>query len=117
MFSALCRRRNVRIRYERYAHALTASAVYNTSAGKHVANPMDWIREGAAAKRYDERMKIKEFISGVISRMPPQTTFEQLLEVKRKALIDIVNTGVVDHEEAERMFDAIWPTLKAKEEQ
>ncbi|MGA9135549.1 MAG: hypothetical protein WB384_26360, partial [Candidatus Sulfotelmatobacter sp.] len=34
MFQALCKRRNIRIKYERYANAQTAAAVYNTARTK-----------------------------------------------------------------------------------
>ncbi len=58
MFQALCKRRNIRIRYERYAHAMTASAVYNVNRANRddrLLMPMDFVRvETPEDRRKDE---------------------------------------------------------------
>ena len=48
MFSALCKRRNVKIKYERFANAQTAAAVYNVNRGKAddpIVQPFDFVRD------------------------------------------------------------------------
>jgi hypothetical protein len=118
MFKALCHRRIIRIKYERYAHAQTASMVYNTSDRRAddapLVHPMDWVRDGEQVKQHEERKKIREFIYKVMVGVPPGTTIGKLRQVKKKALADIVNAKLMTWNEAERLFDSVWPTLKEK---
>lgn len=111
-FQALCKRRNVRIKYERYAHAITASAVYNTNRGSvddPVIHAFDFIRDDDSVAQRAKLQEAKKYIKQVIGNMPMTTTRATYLE-KRAAMINDLKTA--GHDSAEQLFDECWPTLK-----
>ena len=115
MFAALCKRRNIRIKYERYANALTASAVYN--ANRHseespVVMPFDYIRDEESARKLERMREGKRFIRKTIGGLPMTTTRARFLEVRLKVIADLTSSK---YENAEEMFNEIWPHLKPNE--
>ena len=112
MFQALCKRRNIRIKYDRYANALTASAVYNANRASEespVVYPFDFIRDEAAAKRLEKIREGKRYIRKVIGGLPMTTPRSKFLEIRRKAIADLTASNFHD---AEALFDEVWPHLK-----
>jgi hypothetical protein len=110
MFQALCIRRNVGIRYERFANALTASAVYNvnrTSDESPVVSAFDFVRE--ADPEREQTQQIKRLIKNVVGNIPAGTTREKLLEVRERTIASLKSQGRAD---AESIFDECWPSLK-----
>ena len=117
MFQALCKRRNVGIRYERYANALTASAVYN-SARSSEDSPLicafDFIRNEKDSAKLEKLREGKKFCKKVIGQLPMTTPRSKFLDVRRKAIIDLAASG---YETPEALFDSVWPSLKPTEEE
>lgn len=117
MFQALCKRRNVNIRYDRYANALTASAVYNTartSEDMPVISAFDFIRDESEAIKIERTREVKKYIKQVIGQMPMSTSRTRYLEVRSKVINDLTRTG---NENAEALFDSVWPSLKPTEDE
>jgi hypothetical protein len=117
MFQALCKRRNIRIKYDRYANALTASAVYNASRQSEespVVYPFDFIRDEASAKRLEKIREGKRYIKKVIGGLPMTTTRPKFLEIRRKAIADLTASKF---ENAEALFDEVWPHLRPTEDE
>ena len=115
MFQALCKRRNVRIKYERYANAQTAAAVYNVnrhSADDPMVRPFDFIMDDEQASQRVSKIRFKKFIQKTIGQMPFGTPREKLLEVRSKAIGDLRASGC---EDPEALFNEMWPSLKPKE--
>ena len=59
MFQALCNRRNVRIKYERFANAQTAAAVYNVNrvkADDPIISAMDFVRDEESSRKKERWM-------------------------------------------------------------
>jgi len=111
MFQALCKRRNVHIRYERFANALTASAVYNvnrSSVEDQVVEAFDFVRDETQALQREELRKAKKFASRAIGMLPPTTPREKILEIRLKAIADLKASGRAD---AEKIMNDVWPTL------
>jgi hypothetical protein len=116
-FRALCKRRNVRIRYERYAHALTASAVYNVnrhSADDPIISAFDFVRDEEASEKREHLLKAKRFVKKVIGGMPIMTPMEKLLEKRLAVIADLKASGYKD---GEAIFDECFPHLKPKEDE
>lgn len=117
MFLELCKRRNVAIRYDRYANALTASAVYNvnrSSADDPSVTAFDFVRDEKSARRREQRLEAKRYILKAIGGQPMATTRENLLEVRRKVIADLIAAG---HDQAEELFDECWPHLTPTEDE
>jgi hypothetical protein len=116
-FQALCKRRNTRIKYERYANALTASAVYNVnrhSDDTPAISAFDFIRDDASAEKADKLRKAKMFCKKVIAGLGMSATKEKMVEVRAKAIVDLKASG---YENAEEIFDGCWPSLRPQEGQ
>lgn len=115
MFQALCKRRNVRIKYERFANAQTAAAVYNVHRRKvedQVVEAMDFVRDDEQARERDELRKARTFAQRAIGMLKMGTPLEKIMEVRRKAIADLAASGRKD---AEEIMNEMWPTLKPKE--
>jgi hypothetical protein len=112
MFQALCKRRNIRIKYERYAHALTASSVYN--ANRHskdapIITAMDFIRSEESAKRLEKMRAARRDIRKVIMNQRRGMTRPEYLDVRKRVISDLSSRG---YDNAEALFNEVWPNLK-----
>jgi hypothetical protein len=117
MFQELAKRRNTRIRYDRYAAGMTAAAVYNVNrAGDDapVITAFDFVRDDAAAAKLEKLREAKRFVKSAIGQMPMMTPRTKLLEIRSKAITDLTASG---YNNAEAIFDSVWPTLKPTEEE
>lgn len=117
MFQALCKRRNIRIKYERYAHAMTTSAVYNVnrhSQDDPVITAFDFIRDERSALKKEKQRQAKQYIKQAIGGLPMTTTREKFLEVRSKVIADLTASG---HKDAEQLMNACWPSLEPTEEE
>jgi len=105
----------VRIRYDRYANAITASAVYNVnrhSSDDPMISAFDFVRDEESAKRKEKLREAKKYIQKVIGNMPMTTPIERLHEVRTKAISDLKASGYTN---AEELFNQMWPHLKPEE--
>lgn len=110
MFQALCIRRNVHIRYDRFANALTAASVYNvnrTSADSPIVSAFDFVKEPDPER--EQTQQIRRLIKNVVGSMPVGTTREKYLEVKARTIASLLSQGRMD---AEELFDSCWSSLK-----
>jgi hypothetical protein len=117
MLQALCKRRNIRIKHERYANALTASAVYNTarhSADDPTVTAFDFIRDEASAQRKEKRRQANAYIKKAIGDLPMGTSRKKYLEVRGKAIADVKAFGYAD---AEALMNECWPSLQPTEDE
>ena len=113
MFQALCIRRNVRIRYERFANALTAASIYNVNRATDdtpVVTAFDFIREADPDR--EETQEIKRLIKTVVGGIPHGSPRSKYLEVRERTIASLKAQGRAD---AEELFDSCWPTLKPRE--
>ena len=116
MFQALCKRRSVGIRYDRYSNALTAAAVYNVNRGSAddpVVSAFDFVRDEKSSQKRERIREAKQFIRKTIGSLPMTTPLEKFRNVRGKVIADLVAGGVMD---AEELFDECWPTLKPTKE-
>ena len=116
-FLELCKRRNVAIKYDRYANALSASAIYNVnraSTDDPVVTAFDFVRDEKAAAKREKVRQAKRFITQAIGTMPFGTPREKFLDIRRKVIGDLTASG---HGNAEALFDECWPTLKPTKEE
>jgi hypothetical protein len=109
MFHALCQRKRIRYKYERLAHAMTASAVYNVNRSKDspVLQPSDFVVE--RTRDQEELEAIKKIIRTAIAAVPVGTPREALLKTKEKVIKSLNDRGRKD---SEQVFDSCWPSLK-----
>lgn len=115
MLRALCKRRNIRIKYERFAHAMTASAIYNsnrTSDDQPLVQAMDFVRDEEQAAKREQSLSFKRFINDSIKNVPMNAPRSKFLEVRRSVIEKLAANGCAN---AEAMFDAKWPSLKPQE--
>jgi len=116
MFLALCKRRNVAIRYERYANAQTAAAVYNVnrhSADDPIVRPFDFVMTDEQAFERDQLLTIKQFFRSSISHVPRDCPRSKFLEVRANCIRKLTQQGRMD---AEQIFDSMYPSLVPTEE-
>jgi hypothetical protein len=84
MFLELCKRRNVRIKYDRYASAMTAAAVYNVNRGDKddpTVSAFDFVRSAESAEKKERRSKAKQFVKVALT-LPFGTSREKYLEIR-----------------------------------
>jgi len=114
-FQALCKRRNIRIKYERFANAQTAAAVYNSRRTKvedQMIEAMDFVRDGEQAEKRESLRKARTYAQRAIGSLPMGTPEAKVLEVRRKAIADLKAFG---REDAEEIMNEMWPMLRPKE--
>lgn len=112
---ALGKRRNVAIKYDRFANALTASAVYNVNRGDAdapVVTAFDFIRDEKDAAKRERIREAKTYIKKVIGNAPMTTPMEKFQEIRRNAIKDLQASG---YDNAEDLFNEVWPHLKPAE--
>ena len=115
MFQALCKRRNVRIKYERFANAQTAAAVYNAHRTKDeqpTVSAFDFVRDEESARKKEHLDRAKRHCKKVMNA--PKATREQIMEIRRKAIEDLKASG---YENADDIMNECWPSLKPKDKQ
>jgi hypothetical protein len=116
-FQALCKRRNVRVKYERFANAQTAAAVYNVnrhSVDDPVVTAFDFVRTTEESEKKERLMTAKRFVRDALGGFPMSTTREKFLEVRGKVISDLKTSG---YEDAEQIVDGQFPSLKSKEDE
>jgi hypothetical protein len=117
LFNELGKRRNVGIRYDRYANALTASAVYNVNRGSSddpTVAAFDFVRDEKSAMKRERLREVKRHIRQTIGNLPITTSKEKYLDVRLKLIADLLTAG---HNDAEELFDECWPHLKPTKEE
>ena len=95
MFLELCKRRNVGIKYDRYANALAAAAVYNVnrnSDDNSVVEPMDFVRSVEGAEKKELRLKAKRYVQAALT-LPFGTSRAKWLEIRLKVIADLIAGG------------------------
>ncbi len=109
MFHALCQRKRIRYKYERLAHAMTASAVYNVHRTKDspIIAPIDFVTEQTPEQA--ELAEIKKIIKTAVAAAPNGTTRETLLKTKKNVIASLNARGRTD---SKKIFDECWPSLK-----
>jgi hypothetical protein len=116
-FQELAKRRNIGIRYDRYANALTASAVYNVNRSSEespILTAFDFIRDEQQAAKLEKLREAKRFVKTAIGQMPMTTPRAKFLEIRCKAITDLTASG---YSNAENIFDSVWPSLKPAAEE
>lgn len=117
MFLALCKRRNVRIRYERYASSISAAAIYNVNRHSNddpVVKAFDFVRDDESIFKLEKLRKAKRYVKKAIGEMPWKSTSRQQYLAKRLVIIsDLKADGYAD---AEQIFNVCWPNLTPTEE-
>jgi hypothetical protein len=111
MFQALCRRRNIRLKHERFANALTASAVYNVnraSSDSPIMTAFDFVRDEKSSRARAERLAIKAQIAQSVGTMPTDTPREKFMEIRQRVIASLTAKGRAD---AEELWKEVWPTL------
>jgi hypothetical protein len=114
MFYALCKRRNIHFKYNRLAHALTASAIYNVnraSSDAPLVQPFDFIRE--YDPKQEQTNEIKKVIKEVVGSLPAGTPLTKYVEIRSKTIQSLQQQGRKD---AEQLFNECWPHLKPVQE-
>jgi hypothetical protein len=115
MFRALCDRRNVRLKHERFANALTASAVYNVnrpSADEPMVSAYDFVRDGKDSQEHHERQTLKRQIKHAVMSMPQATPRAKFLKMRTNIIAQLTSQGRTD---AAELWAECWPTLVPKE--
>jgi len=117
MFQALCKRRNTRLKYERFANAQVAAAVYNM-AGRMRSDDapevtaFDFVMDEEESAKRENDIKFRRYVQKAIGQLPISASLEKLREKRLKVIEDLRASGCG---EPEAFFDSIWPHLKPKE--
>ena len=114
MFKALCTRRNIRFKYDRYLHAGTQAAIYNVnraSSDSPVLSAWDFIREPDPER--EQTQAIKATIRQTVGQMPSNVTRDKLLEVRARVIASLTAQGRTD---AEELWCECWPTITPDKE-
>ena len=112
MFQGLCKRRNIRFKYERFAHAQTTAAIYNVnraSSDSRMVTAFDFVRSDKSSEAKAETEAIKNNIRTCITSLPINTSKEKFQEVRTRTIDDLTAHGRLD---AESLFDSVFPNLK-----
>ena len=113
-FRALCERRNIRLKYERFANAQTAAAVYNTARPSEevpVISAFDFVREPEYAAERNRIREVRKVIMQAFGNLPAMDR-KKVLELRAKMIAQLQAKG---QDDAEQIFDDCWPSLKPKE--
>jgi hypothetical protein len=114
-FNALCKRRNIKIRYERYANAITASAIYNCNCPDRdtpLVTAFDFVRDEKDTEKREKLLKAKRFVKDTLGGLPFGIERAKFLEMRFKVIADLVASG---YDDAEQIVDECFPTLNPKE--
>jgi hypothetical protein len=116
-FQELAKRRNISIRYDRYANALPAAAIYNVNRGSEedrLITAFDFVRTEDDSAKLERIREGKKYINKVIGELPMSTPRSKYLDVRRRAIADLTASKF---ENPESLFDSVWPHLKPTEEE
>ncbi len=110
MFNALCKRRNIKMKHERFANALTAAAVYNVNrAGdSEILTAYDFVRDAKDSEARSQRQTLKRQIKDAIGRLPADAPRARCLKVRESVIAGMVALGRTD---AEELWAECWPDL------
>ena len=111
LFTALCKRRNLRLKHERFANALTAAAVYNvnrSSSDNPIMTAFDFVRDEKSSQARAERLAIKAQIMQSVGGMPSDTPREKFMEIRARVISQLNSKGRTD---GEALWAECWPTL------
>lgn len=111
MFTALCKRRNVRLKQDRFANAITAASIYNVhraGTDAELVTPFDFVRDAAQTEELDKVRLLKRQIRDAVTRMPNNTTREAFLKIRKNVIAGIEKLGRTDGAE---LWAECWPTL------
>lgn len=113
MFRELCKRRNIGIKYERYAAALAAAAIYNVhraSAEDPVVTAVDFVRTPEQAERREKVLKARQYVNRALGGLPIATPREKYLEIRGKVIADLLASGYQNAEDiVNEMFSSLIP--------
>ena len=112
MFQSLCKRRNISIRYDRYAAAMVAASVYNVnraSVDDPIASAFDWIRSDESAAKREKIRKGEQKVKRRILALPMLTSRAKYLDARLNLIAELTAEG---YDNPEELFDRCWPTLK-----
>jgi hypothetical protein len=115
MLRALCKRRAIRIKYERFANAQVAAAIWNvhrTSEDQPTVTAFDWVRDAEESSKREQLLNYKRIINDAVRQTPVTAPRSKFLEVRRTVIAKLTEQGC---ENAEQMFDEKWPSLKPQE--
>lgn len=111
MFTALCKRRNIKMKHERFANGLTAAAVYNVSRTRpesETVTAYDFIRDEKDSEARAQRQTLKRQIKEAVGRLPLNATRAQCLKVRESIIAGMVALGRTD---AAELWSECWPDL------
>ena len=111
MFRALCERRNVRLKHDRYANAITAAAVYNVhrvGEATPMVEPFDFVRDAKSCELRAKRQEAKAKIMQAVGIMPTNTTREKFMEIRERVVAGLTAEGRTD---AAELWAECWPSL------
>jgi len=109
MFVALCKRRNVRLKHEKFANAQTAAAVYNVATRS--AEPLtayDFVRDPKEAEAHEQRQTLKRQIKDAVIRMPQDTDRAKFMRLRGNIIKQLEAIGRTD---AAELWAECWPSL------
>jgi len=116
MLKALCVRRNVRLKHERYAAAEVAAAVYNVHRPPNSDAPLmsawDFVRDGEQARQYADWLEAQRYVRKAIAQLPCDTPREQLMRIRQHTIDTLTRRGRTD---AAELWAQAWPSLVPKE--
>lgn len=111
MFGALCKRRNIRLKHERFANALTASAVYNVHrSGKDdpMVTAFDFVRDAKQSEAHSQTQLLRRQIKDAVGRLPSDTPRAKCLQIRENIITELVALGRAD---ASELWAECWPDL------
>jgi hypothetical protein len=114
IFWALFNRYHVSVRHLRYANALTASAVYNTSRTKKDDPVIEAFEFVATSEETEKRTNRKRYIEYVNKSLSMWATSPEKFAEKRPLVIADLEFSGCDY--AEQLVDRMFPQFKDKHE-
>jgi hypothetical protein len=115
LFRELSKRRNIRIKYERFAAAQVAAAIYNVNRTRKedmTLTAMDFVRTEEQSEKRERLLKAKRYVIKALGRQSLGTPLEKILDVRSKVIKDLVADGY----DGEQIVNEMFPSLMPKEE-
>lgn len=111
MFWELCKRRDMARKHERFANALTASAVYNsrrTSEEQPIITAYDFIRDPESSRKREEIETLKRQIREQVTMLPVSTPRAHFMAMRERIIATLEAQGRTD---AKELWAECWPSL------